>query len=42
VLIARYLGDSSEDAFQWFVNLWVVLREGTLGKVAHLPRVWAC
>lgn len=42
VLIARYLGDSSEDAFQWFVNLWVVLREGTLGKVAHPPRVWAC
>jgi urease accessory protein len=42
VLIARYLGDSSEDAFQWFTNLWVVLREAALGKVAHSPRVWAC
>ena len=42
VLIARYLGDSSEDAFQWFENLWVVLREAALGKVAHPPRVWAC
>jgi urease accessory protein len=42
VLIARYLGDSSEDAFQWFVNLWVVLREAALGKAAHPPRVWAC
>jgi urease accessory protein len=42
VLIARYLGDSSEDAFRWFTNLWVVLREAALGKVAHSPRVWAC
>jgi urease accessory protein len=42
VLIARYLGDSSEDAFQWFVNLWVALRESALGRVAHPPRVWAC
>jgi urease accessory protein len=42
VLIARYLGDSSEDAFQWFANLWVVLREAELGKIAHPPRVWAC
>ena len=42
VLIARYLGDSSEDAFQWFASLWRVLREGALGKVAHPPRVWAC
>ncbi len=42
VLIARYLGDSSEDAFQWFVNLWVVLREAALRKAAHPPRVWAC
>jgi urease accessory protein len=42
VLIARYLGDSSEDAFQWFANLWRVLREAVFGKVAHPPRVWAC
>ena len=42
VLIARYLGDSTEDAFQWFANLWAVLRQATLGKVACPPRVWAC
>jgi urease accessory protein len=42
VLIARYLGDSSEEAFLWFVNLWTLLRETTLGKIAHPPRVWAC
>jgi urease accessory protein len=42
VLIARYLGDSSEDAFHWFVNLWAVLREAALGRVAHPPRIWAC
>jgi urease accessory protein len=42
VLIARYLGDSSEDAFQWFANLWRVLREAALGKVAQSPRLWAC
>ena len=42
VLIARYLGDSSEDAFQWFANLWAVLRQAMLGKVACPPRIWAC
>jgi urease accessory protein len=42
VLIARYLGDSSEDAFQWFADLWMVLREEASGKAAHRPRVWAC
>jgi urease accessory protein len=42
VLIARYLGDSSEDAFQWFANLWRVLREAALGKIAQPPRLWAC
>jgi urease accessory protein len=42
VLIARYLGDSTEDAFQWFMNLWAVLRQALLGKPACPPRVWAC
>jgi urease accessory protein len=42
VLIARYLGDSTEDAFQWFTNLWAVLRQALLGKPACPPRVWAC
>lgn len=42
VLIARYLGDSTEDAFQWFTNLWAVLRRALSGKAACPPRVWAC
>jgi urease accessory protein len=42
VLIARYLGDSTEDAFYWFTNLWAVLRPALLDKVACPPRVWAC
>jgi urease accessory protein len=42
VLIARYLGDSSEDAFQWFATLWALLRHAAMGKAAHRPRVWAC
>jgi urease accessory protein len=42
VLIARYLGHSTEDAFGWFSTLWGVLRHGLLGKIACAPRVWAC
>jgi urease accessory protein len=42
LLIARYLGDSTEDAFQWFTNLWTVLRRALLRKAACPPRVWAC
>ncbi len=42
VLIARYLGDSTEDAFYWFTNLWAVLRRALSDKVACPPRVWAC
>jgi urease accessory protein len=42
VLIARYLGDSTEEAFQWFTSLWAVLRQALLGRVACPPRVWAC
>ncbi len=42
VLIARYLGDSTEDAFYWFTNLWAVVRRAGTDKVACPPRVWAC
>lgn len=41
-LIARYLGNSTEEAFAWFTRLWELLREGLLSKTAHAPRVWAC
>jgi urease accessory protein len=42
VFIARYLGDSTEDAFRWFTSLWAVLRQALLGRAACPPRVWAC
>ena len=42
VLIARYLGDSTQDAFYWFTNLWSVLRRALSDQVACPPRVWAC
>lgn len=42
VLIARYLGDSTENAFYWFASLWSVLRRALSDKVACPPRVWAC
>jgi urease accessory protein len=42
VLIARYLGDSTEEAFSWFTHLWIVLRPALSEKVACAPRVWAC
>ena len=40
VLIARYLGDSSEEAKQLFARLWAVLRPGLLGREAREPRIW--
>jgi urease accessory protein len=42
VLVARYLGDSTENAFYWFTNLWAVLRRALSDKAACPPRVWAC
>jgi urease accessory protein len=42
VLIARYLGDSTEQAFYWFTDLWAVLRRALSDKAACPPRVWAC
>ena len=42
VLLARYLGHSSEEASQWFTSLWQVLRPALLGVTATAPRLWAC
>ena len=42
VLCARYLGDSSQDAFGWFTTLWTLLRPALLGRAAQAPRLWAC
>lgn len=40
VLIARYLGDNSEAARLWFIELWKILRPVCLGRPAIIPRVW--
>ena len=42
VLIARYLGDSSEEALNYFTELWAVLRPALSAKESCAPRVWAC
>lgn len=42
ILIARCLGDRSEDVFAWFTALWTLIRPAALGKTAQPPRVWAC
>jgi urease accessory protein len=40
VLVARYLGDSSEEAKQLLARLWATIRPGLLGREAHAPRIW--
>ena len=42
ILVARYLGHSSQDAFRWFTSDWAVLRPALLGRPAIAPRLWAC
>ena len=40
VLIARYLGDSSEAARNYFQRLWQHIRPALMGRNAHEPRIW--
>ena len=40
ILVARYLGDSSEAARHWFAALWAVLRPACCGRPAITPRIW--
>lgn len=40
LLVARYLGDSSEAARAWLVALWRLLRPALTGRVALPPRIW--
>jgi urease accessory protein len=42
VMLARYLGHSSEDAFAWFTSLWKIIRPAHLHVAAVSPRLWAC
>jgi urease accessory protein len=41
VLIARYLGDSSEHAKKLLASLWAVLRPALFGRAAQPPRIWS-
>jgi urease accessory protein len=41
MLVARYLGHSSEAARHWFVALWQVLRPALIGREAQRPRIWS-
>lgn len=41
LLIARYLGDSTEDAFDRFRSLWSLLRPSVAGRDAVEPRIWS-
>lgn len=40
ILLARYLGDSTEAARGYFLQLWRVLRPALLGREAIEPRIW--
>ena len=41
VLLARYLGHSTEAAMQYFAALWSLLRPALAGRIAVPPRIWA-
>jgi urease accessory protein len=41
LLIARYLGDSSEEAMEKFARLWECLRPAVAGREAVRPRIWS-
>ncbi|MEO8410820.1 MAG: urease accessory protein UreD, partial [Propionivibrio sp.] len=40
LLIARYIGNNSEAARHWFIELWQFLRPPLLGRAALPPRIW--
>lgn len=41
MLVARYLGDSVEQGFAFFLQLWRMLRPALLGREACPPRIWS-
>lgn len=40
LLLARFLGHSSEAARRWFADLWALLRPALVGIPAVRPRIW--
>ena len=41
ILLARYLGDSTEAARRYFIALWRILRPELAGREAIEPRIWS-
>lgn len=41
LLVARHLGDSSEQARRCFARLWGILRPAITGRAAVAPRIWS-
>ena len=41
ILLARYLGDSTEAAKRYFIALWRILRPAMVGREAIEPRIWS-
>ena len=41
VLVARYLGNSTEEAKRLFLRLWTRLRPALFGREAQPPRIWS-
>jgi urease accessory protein len=41
LLVARYLGDSSEAAKRYLAKLWAILRPSLFGREAVAPRIWS-
>ena len=41
LLLARYLGHSSEAAMHYFIALWQLLRPALAGAQRVPPRIWA-
>jgi urease accessory protein len=40
LMVARYLGDSTEETFRRFVGLWKILRPHVMARDATTPRIW--
>jgi urease accessory protein len=40
ILAARFVGDSTEVAWQYFTALWQLVRPVLMGRVACSPRIW--
>jgi urease accessory protein len=41
LMLARYLGDSTEEALQAFTEIWKKLRPAVIGREAVAPRIWS-